>query len=55
MRTIKWTINTGFVGATYKGSFEVEDDTSEDEINEMMRDELWSHIEFNWTEEKKEK
>lgn len=54
MRTIKWTIDTGFVGARHKGSFEVEDDATDEEIDEMIREEVWNCIEFSWTEEKKE-
>jgi hypothetical protein len=49
MKTVKWTISTGYPTASHKGEFEVEDDATEDEINEMVLCEVWNRIEYNWT------
>jgi hypothetical protein len=54
MRTIEWKINTGYVGATHKGSFEVEDDVTDEEICGMVQEEVWNYIELSWNEKKKE-
>ncbi len=48
MRTIEWTISTGFVGAEHKGEFEVPDDTDDEEIDEIIREEVWEYIHFSW-------
>jgi len=52
MRTIEWKLCTGYVGATHEGSFEVEDDATDKEIDDMVQEEVWSHIEINWYEKK---
>jgi len=54
MRTIEWKINTGYVGATYEGSFEVKDDATDKEIDDMVQKEVWDYIELSWNEKKKE-
>jgi len=46
MRKIKVTLETGYSGATYEDFFEVGDDMTEDEINEM----IWDHMTSQYIE-----
>lgn len=48
MKRINWICETGFVGAVHRDYFDVEDDTSEDEINEMVMDAAFNHINIGW-------
>ena len=48
MRTIEVVIDTGFVGGTHKDTFEVEDDATTDEIEEMVQDVVQNHISVSW-------
>lgn len=51
MKKIKWWLETGFAGASYHGEFEVDDDTSADEIEEMAQDIAFSQIDWGYDEE----
>lgn len=48
MRTIKYTISTGFIGADHEGEFNVPDDVSDEEIDELVCEEVWEHINYFW-------
>jgi hypothetical protein len=48
MMIVKWTIGTGFVEANHSGEWEVDDDTNDDELDDMLLDELNDHIEYWW-------
>lgn len=48
MKRVSWICETGFVGAVHRDYFDVEDDTSEDEINEMVMDAAFNHINIGW-------
>lgn len=48
MKKIKWYINTGFATASHKGEWEVEDDVTDEELNDMLRDEVSSNIDAGW-------
>jgi hypothetical protein len=48
VRTIEWAISTGFAGGVYRGEFEVEEDVSDDDIDEMVQDELNNRIYSSW-------
>ena len=50
MRKIRWSMNNGLVRSTIYGEFEVEDGTSEDEINDLVVDEMWGRINLWWDE-----
>lgn len=52
MRKIKWQCDTGFAGCIHEDEFEVEDDATEEEINEMVEQEVNNYIEWTWWEEK---
>ena len=50
MRTIVVTVSIGLVGCKKKQEIEVEDDTPDDEIEELAREEMFSMIEWGWGE-----
>ena len=52
MRVIAWEIDTGFAGGIHEGEFEVDDDATDAEIDEMVQQELWNLIEYSWREVK---
>ena len=45
MRKIKLWVETGFVGGEYEDFIEVEDDTTEEELNELAEQFMWERIE----------
>lgn len=49
MKLIQYRVNTGFAGATHTGSFEVEDDATTTEIEEMVFEAVMNHIEWSYT------
>lgn len=51
MKTIRVTVSLGLVGCRRSETIEVEDDCSEDEIEEMARDTMYSLIEWGWSVE----
>ena len=51
MKKIKWICETGFAGCIHQGEFEVEDDTTEEEINEMVLDDICNYVNWSWWEE----
>ena len=46
MRTIRWSISLGLI--TEDGEFEVEDDTTDDEIESMAKEEAFNYIDWWW-------
>lgn len=48
MKTIRYRIETGFAGASYKDEFEVPDNTADEEIDEMVLQELFNRISYSW-------
>ena len=50
MRTISWNLETSQQGADWNGQIEVEDDATEDEIDDLVRDEIFNIISWGWTE-----
>ncbi|MDD5353252.1 MAG: hypothetical protein PHS93_08850 [Candidatus Omnitrophica bacterium] len=52
MKKIRWYLNTGFAGATHEGEFEIEDDATNEEIDEYARTEAFNCIEWGWEEAK---
>lgn len=50
MRKIKVYVNTGFVNAKHEETFEVEDDTTDEELDEMVEDFLNNCIEYGYYE-----
>ena len=50
MRKITWTLDTGFSGAKHEGELEVEDETTDDEIEELVRAEVDDCLDWWWEE-----
>lgn len=48
MKTIKVHVSTNRVGSECSDEFEVEDDTTEKEIEEMAKDAMFNMIEWNY-------
>ena len=51
MRKIKWRCETGFAGCAHEGEIEVDDDTEESEINEMVLEDIGNYVTWTWWEE----
>ena len=51
MRKIKWRLETGFAGCVHEGEFDVDDNSTDEEIEELARDEAFSCIDWGWREE----
>ena len=49
-KIIEVTVSLGLVGCVRTGTIEVEDDASEDEIEETARDALFELITWSWRE-----
>ena len=51
MKNIKWTLDVGFGNAClHQGEIEINDETSEDEIEKMVKDEVYSCLDWWWEE-----
>lgn len=48
MIKVKVWINTGFAGAKHQDVFEFDDDVTDDEIDEEVKDWLFNKIEYGW-------
>lgn len=48
MRKIKLWVKTGFVGADYEEIIEVDDDATDEEIDEEARMFLFDNISYGW-------
>lgn len=47
MREIRWTLTIGF-GDKLDGNFEVEDNASDDEIEEQAKQEAFNGVDWSW-------
>lgn len=50
MRKIKLYIETGYCGANYSEVVEVDDDTTDDELNRAAFDYMQDYIDYGWEE-----
>lgn len=50
MKTIVVSISTGYVGSRKECEFEVEDDATEEQINEMALEAMWDMLDYSWYE-----
>lgn len=48
-KKIAWSLSIGLVGCKVTGEFEVDDDVTEVELEEYVRDEVMQHVEWNFT------
>ncbi len=51
---VKWKIGTGYPGAGHEGEWEVDDDITDSDLDEMMQEELNDNIEYWWERPKKD-
>jgi len=54
MKTIEWHLETGMQGGDRSGEIEVDDDATEDEIDQMVREEVFNFVSWNWWEKEVE-
>ena len=54
MRTISVYLSIGYSGAEREDTLEIDDDASEDQIEEMVRDWAYDYINWGWQEDKTE-
>lgn len=54
MRKIKLWVETGIVGGEHEDIIEVEDDTTEEELNEMALEFMWGYVQYGWSEAEEE-
>lgn len=50
MKLIKWWSNAGFAVSDRSGVIEVEDSATESEIEEDVRDAVFNHFSWGWSE-----
>lgn len=48
-KKIEWSLSIGLVGCRVTGEFEVTNDLLDSELEEMVRDEVMNHVEWNYT------
>lgn len=48
MRIVQWRLDTGMQGCVLEGEIEVDDDTSEEEIERLVREEMWGFLSLTW-------
>lgn len=53
MRTIEWHFETGMQGADWSGEIEVEDNATEEEIEGLVREEVFNIVSWSWREKGK--
>jgi hypothetical protein len=54
VRTISVYLSIGYSGAEREDTLEIDDDASEDQIEEMVRDWAYDYINWGWQEDKTE-
>ncbi len=47
-RVVKWTVAMGLLGCKRTGEFEVDDDASDEDIEEMVEEQAMQRIEWFW-------
>lgn len=50
MRTIDWSVSMGKAADTERGTIEVEDDATHDEIEEAVSQEVFNIVQWGWSE-----
>jgi hypothetical protein len=48
MKTIKWSLCTGLVGCDRHSEIEVEDDATDEEIDEAVREDVFNFVNWTW-------
>jgi ribosomal protein L23 len=50
MRAINWTVSMGMAADKQSGTIEVEDDATDEEIEEAVREEVFNVVSWGWSE-----
>lgn len=45
---IRWICNTGFAGCNYEDEIEIKDDATDEEIEEMVKEEIFNYFSWSW-------
>lgn len=48
MKIIEWHLETGMQGGDRSDTMEVEDDATDAEIDEMVREEVFNYVSWGW-------
>lgn len=48
MKTVEWHIETGMQGADWDGEVEVDDTATEEEIDAIVREEVFNIVSWSW-------
>ena len=51
MKKIKWVCETGFAACRHEGEIDVDDNATEEEIDEMVLDDICNYVNWTWWEE----
>jgi hypothetical protein len=49
MKIVEWNIETSMQGADWSGSFTVEDDATNDDIDALVREEVFNIVSWGWS------
>lgn len=52
MRVIQWHFETGTQGSDRSGEIEVDDNSTDEEIEAEVREEVFNFVSWGWTEKK---
>ena len=50
MRTIEWHLETGMNGADWSGQLTVGENVTDEEIEELVREEVFNIVQWGWSE-----
>lgn len=50
MKIIKWYLNIGWANAMQEGEFEFDDNATDEEIEETIKDIVFGYIDWGWEE-----
>lgn len=50
MRKIHWNLKTGLLNCTYEGTFDVKNDATDEEIENIVFQEVCNRIDWTWAE-----
>ncbi len=48
-KIINWVLSIGYPSAERKGSFEVDDDETDEMIEEMVKEEIMNYVDYSWS------
>jgi hypothetical protein len=45
---VKWHLSTGLSGCDREGEVEIEDDATDDDIEDAVREDMWNFLSLTW-------